>query len=88
MVLRRQPGAVAIGTGLIALLVMLGAGILGARYHRGANEMIANTRPGGVAGGLSAEDRGPGRVVLRPADGNGAAPAHAGTDRLHDRGRS
>lgn len=42
----------AIGTGLLALAVMLGAGYLGGRlgerYHREADSLVARTRPGAV----------------------------------------
>lgn len=43
----------AVATGLVAVLVMLVAGWLGGRfgerYHRRADALIANTRPGGIA---------------------------------------
>jgi hypothetical protein len=85
-------GAVAIGTGLLALVVMLAAGmlggILGARYHRGADELIANTRPGGVAREPRDEVGRSGRVVMKPADGNGALPVPTAADYVTDGGRS
>jgi flagellar biosynthesis protein FliQ len=46
--------AKALATGILALAVMLVAGliggILGARYHRHVDEIIAHNRPGGVVG--------------------------------------
>jgi hypothetical protein len=88
--------AAAVGTGLLAVVVMLAAGAvgggLGARYHRKADRVIVASRPGGVLG--VADGRQATRVAPfapepepegganRAADGPGAEPeAGPGTHR-------
>jgi hypothetical protein len=69
-------GPIAIGTGIVAVAVMLIAGTLGGklgdRYHRGADQLITATRPTGIgvigiSRGLSPEGSGSGRMVLKPS---------------------
>jgi len=59
----------AVISGVLALVVMLLAGLiggtLGARYHRRADDLIVQSRPGGIA-----VDRG---QILRPKTSNSAA---------------
>jgi hypothetical protein len=54
--------AKALATGLLSVAVMVLAGftggVLGARYHRRADELIVHTRRGGIARDRGVEDRG------------------------------